>query len=440
MLFTQGLQLLQTDIQTDIQEHLEQAQALFKNVATIDPGFLMAQYALGITLTRMGEYDKARAQFDEIIEANRNLVIEATYNLGLTFYHEFRPWAYDNAISCYQKVIAATENCAEDHPDQQLLRALAYAGIANAAAQMIGEESVFEQRSKENLLDEVEKNCNAAAELIENRSLDHQTRFVQALIHNARGIAAYYADNYRDAKAQLKDTLRFQPENLVAYGYLALSSLKENNELQALELFDRTLEWNPAPRYIEYFYYKFGRYFHMNEDWSRAIDYYSQAPNHIFAINYLGEVYAKTGDFTNAIAMFRKAAQLNGKIPEFWLNLAYYITKMDAASLLPEALEAANRAVSLQNYWRSRDILGWVYFFMGNFPEAERQLYNSIKLDNQIVQNRYHLARVFWKQENQNKALEIIAKAFATQDKSGKWRKRTAALRKEILQKTSPTD
>jgi len=250
--------------------HLEQAQELFKQVVTIDPGFLMAQYVLGITLTRMGLYDKARAQFDEIIEANRQLVIEATYNLGLTFYHEFRPWAYDKATSCYQSVITATEKSTATNPDQQLLQALAYAGVANTAAQMIGEESVLEKRPKESLMAEVERNCQNAAKLIEPRNLDHQTRFVRALIHNARGIAAYYGDYYRDAKAQLKSALRFQPENLVAYGYLALASLKENNESQALEWFDRTVEWNPATRYIEYFYYKFGRYYHLKEDWSQV--------------------------------------------------------------------------------------------------------------------------------------------------------------------------
>lgn len=444
LFFTQALELLQGHSHAGGQKALKEAREKLEKVAIWDPGYLPALYCLGITLTRVGEYAEARDYFKEIINAEDHLELEATYNMGLAYYYEFNPWAYDRAIECFQTVIEKIKSedvCEEDMTSSlKLLQSLAFAGLANVAAQFIGEDQYPEDESQGSMKKAVENNAQEAHRLIKDAPLDPQIRLVNALIYNAQGIAAYYAGEPQEAQTQFKQAIQFQPDNYVAYGYLALVSLSQNDEHQARAWFECTTEWEPPSQYIEYYYYKFGQYYYQKEDWENAIEYYSLAPNRPFAVNYLGESYAKMQQYSEAIAQFRRAIQLNKKIRKFWLNLAYYLTKMGEPDLLSEAEEAAKRAISIRDDWQTRDILGWIYYSQNRLKKAEAELQNSIKENDQIVQPYYHLALVYQKVGNLPKAIEVIEEGFKTQDKNPKWRRRAADLRDQIKRQIASDD
>jgi tetratricopeptide (TPR) repeat protein len=425
--FIQGLQLLQQDAIPGKSAHLARAAELFQEVTVIDPGYISAQYALGLTYTKMGQVKVAARHFQEVIDNGGPLEMEATYNMGLCFYHEFKPWAYDKAKGCFQRVLDQAPS------EEKMLRALALTGFANIMAQLVGEDQYMTQRGVDAALGDVEGYCQQARELVRGQQLDPQTRFVQALIRNALGIAHYYAGKIYPARKHLREAIQVYPENSVAYGYLALTYLEDNQTGLAHDWFDRTLEWNPAPQVVEYLNYKFGRYYHGQGDWNLAIEYYGEAPSFAFARNYLGEVFVEAEEYENAVEMFRSAIQLNSKEVRFWLNLAWTIPLLDDPELLPEALGAARRAVEFPgDDWERRDVLGWVYYCLGDWQKAEQAFHRSIGIEPR-VRNHYHLALTFQKLENLPRALTAIEDGFATADISPEWRRKAADLREEII-------
>ncbi|UCH61125.1 MAG: tetratricopeptide repeat protein [Anaerolineales bacterium] len=453
--FTQGLLLLQRDPTPGLIEDLNKARTLFSQAVEVDPGFTTAEYALGITCTRLGLFSQARSAFQEVIERDEQFVTEATYNMGLAYYYEFRPWAYERASECFQDVLSrlfVTGKASESQKVDQahmLLEALSYAGLANIAAQYIGEE--LENRpattdeppngesrpmSNQELMHSVQLNYQAAQQIIQTLNQGPQTRIVRALLENALGIANYYAGQPQKARNHLKAATRYYPENPVAYGYIALSLLDDKISGAAHEWLERALEWNPAPQYQEYLYYKFGRYYQRNGELRKANESYFKAPNLHRAVNYAGEVLLELEDPEDAVEMFRKATQANSKVGNYWMNLAGGLLHAypEEEEAINEAVVAATRATQLNsNDWQAQDMLGQAYLANGVLDRALRAFQDSINLNDKIVQNRFHLAFVHHKRGSPARAIQEIDIAFATPDPNPTWRQRAAALKQQLV-------
>jgi tetratricopeptide (TPR) repeat protein len=133
----------------------------------------------------------------------------------------------------------------------------------------------------------------------------------------------------------------------------------------------------------------------------------------------LGDAYLLQGDTAKAFDAFNTALQMNSA-PVMLNNIAYEMS--EAKKALPQALDYAQKAVqqeeeataaldlstlkdqdlgyvsSLSAFW---DTLGWVYFQMGNFTEAEKYLYAAWLLTPSSVQSD-HLGQVY-EAEHKNK-------------------------------------
>ncbi len=457
--FTQGLLLLQSDPTPGMTENLEEARSLFSQAVEVDPGFTTAQYALGIAWTRLGQFSQARSAFQEVIERGERFMIEATYNMGLAYYYEFRPWAYEKAGECFRDVLSKLETkgvlgiSQTSGEAQRLLEALSYAGLANIAAQYIGED--LENRpatknvdpqaetrpvSNHELMQGVQENYRAVQKILNQMDNGLQPRIVQALLENALGIANYYAGQAQTARNHLKTATRYYPENPVAYGYIALTLLEDKISGPAHEWLERALEWNPAPQYVEYLYYKFGRYYQRLGDLRRASECYFKAPNLHRAINHAGEVLVELEEPEDAVEMFRKATQANSKVATYWMNLAssLVLAYSDNTDRLNEAVVAASRATQLNpSDWQAQDILGQAYLGQGVLDRAHRAFQDSITLNDKLVQNRFHLAIVLFKRGSLVRAIQEIDGAFATPDLSPIWRQRAAALKQQLISQST---
>ena len=453
--FTEGLLLLQSDPTPGLTEALSEARSLFSQAVEVDPGFTTAQYALGIALTRLGQFNQARAAFQEVIERGERFVTEATYNMGLAYYYEFRPWAYEKANECFNEVLAKLAAVGNPGESQKLLQALAYSVLANIAAQYIGEDSEYrptvrdERQEGESkplgmaeLMQSVQGRYQAAQEIVQALPDGPQTRLVQALLENALGIAYYYAEQPQKARNHLKAATRYYPENPVAYGYIALTLLEDRIGASAYEWLERALEWNPAPQYVEYLYYKFGRFYHKRGELSKACEHYLKAPSLHRAINHAGEVLIELDDPEDAVEMFRKATLAHSKVASYWMNLAssLVLAYPGDSDRLNEAVDAATRAAQLNpKDWQAQDMLGQVYMAQGALEKAQKAFQDSIALNRGVVQNRFHLALVHYQRGNRSKANQEIEGAFATPDRNPTWRQRAAALKQQLIPQSPET-
>jgi len=136
----------------------------------------------------------------------------------------------------------------------------------------------------------------------------------------------------------------------------------------------------------------------------------------------LGSAYLKAGNDDKALAAYRKTLELDPQ-PVNYNNIGYALA--DARKKMDVALEYAQKAVrmeedasstvklsglqdedlwhssNLASYW---DTLGWVYFQMANFGEAEKYLHSSWALAQWGIISD-HLGQVY---EQQHKKLEAI--------------------------------
>jgi Tfp pilus assembly protein PilF len=432
-LFTQALQILESTPTRGEPPDLEAAADLLDQVVDMDPGYIEALYVLGIVNTRLERLDLARECFLDVIEHHGELEAEAAYNLALTYYHEFKPWAYDRARALFGSIVAPSQ---DDRQAPQspgaILRALAHCGLADIAAQEM--EQAGEERRVE-LLEQVRRHREAAHALVPNAGLNQQTRLVHALSNNAQAVAYYYDEQYDQALEHLQTSILLYADNPMAYGYMVMVNLAQNQAGRANKWLERSLYWGLGSRYEQYLYYKFGAYYLNTGDTDQAETFYLQAPENAHANNALGNLFAGRGEYGQALERLRRAVFLNTREIGFWFDLAE--TLLEAAPSDPgsveEAAEAAHRALQLdKESWRARHLLGWASLLQDQEDKAYRNLKLSMELDDQRVASHYHMAVLYRGRGDLEGALVWIEKGFATRERSPRWRQRAAQLREEI--------
>ena len=460
-LFTQALQTLQQAPQPGGLSAAERSASLLKQVVEMDPGYATAEYVLGSVYTRLSQLDPARECFQDVIEQKDELKLAATYNLGLTYYHEFRPWGYGKANPLLTEVLS--------HPDTtDLLKALAGCSLANIAAQEINHARETEMSV---LVQGVRDRCQAALDLLPANSQDAQARLVRALAENALGIASYYAGQNQEASEHLKRACRQYPDNPVAYGYLALVALSTGEKGQSQKWMQRAIDWGLTPHYQQYLYYRCGKHFQRKKEDEQAEYYYLLASENAFACNALGILYAKKGDYAQALKYFRRAAALNKRMFNARYHLAYYLleAQADDQTALREAAEAVHEAIQLEPHnWRAQHLSAWVSIYQGKLDQAQRTLNKAEKAqedqkeeveDKEIDSIQQMIAReeksqvedqdqagsrdqasaclylqalIHHKQDHNAKAMEAVQQALESEDPKGTWHKLAAELRHQI--------
>ncbi len=147
-------------------------------------------------------------------------------------------------------------------------------------------------------------------------------------------------------------------------------------------------------------YYGLARLYLMNKDVDKAVEQYQalleKNPNQTGPHMVLGTLYSNLKRFDLAEKHYRTALSINPDFTPAANNLAYLLS--EHGNDLEEALRFAVSAKAKKpDDPFIKDTLGWIYYKMGLFPDAIRELSESVEKlpDNAMV--NYHLGMAYYK-------------------------------------------
>ncbi len=245
------------------------------------------------------------------------------------------------------------------------------------------------------------------------------------------GASLLMAQRYTEVEAPFRKVLEIDPYNAAAYGMIAQAFYQQHKYPDAEQMFRKQVEMAPldpggngglAQCLIQ------------QRKWQDALPVLEKLVSldarsgAMYA--QLGQVYLELGQNDKAIAALDRAAELDNT-PLVWNNVAYELAKHDLQ--LERAQQYAESAVSsvsadlrnvtvdkismkeiglvnsLTAYW---DTLGWVHFRKGSVDKAEKFI-NAAWLVGQHGEEGDHLAQVYEKRGDRNRAVKTYAMAAA---------------------------
>ncbi|MBN2582884.1 MAG: tetratricopeptide repeat protein [Planctomycetes bacterium] len=265
-----------------------------------------------------------------------------------------------------------------------------------------------------------------ATSKIEELAKQHQGGEVRTAIAFGVLLSQQYAESERksDAKSTLEALIsahRKAPEVLTAYRELSTFILtgSENGQLaeaavlleQALKDFPLSAELPQTLVLARTLVSVYAIQNKMDESRKLLLDALKVAPRYTPLLVALGEHDLATGKDDEAIEILEKALKLD---PSLWgarNNLAWiYATKKNEPA---KAREQIDQALRLQPRHPSLlDTSGWVYYLVGDYSSAERDLEQSLKLVPSPI-TKYHLGMTLIKRSGETDAAAAKAQMTA---------------------------
>jgi len=248
---------------------------------------------------------------------------------------------------------------------------------------------------------------------------------------NDLGLAYLRAGNFDKAADAFRKQIDVNALDEHAYNYLGIALQQQDKFDEAEAAYKKQIELNPLDTIA---HSALGSLFLEQHKYAEAVPELDKAsvlsPENAGLQVGLGQAYLNTNEKDKALAAFEKAAEIS-QTPDVWNNVAYNLA--DHSLELDKALEYAESAVSttaatLRNvelsnlsldnlnavasmgaYW---DTLGWVYFQKGDNAKAEDFVRASWLL-NQHGEVGDHLAQIYQKQGEKDRAIRMFALAIA---------------------------
>ena len=223
---------------------LELVTGLFQRAIIEDPNFLDARYNLGVIYYNSRWYDKANAQFDEIIQSN-NRFYRAYYGKGVIAYLQK---SYPLAIQHLRKALQFNPN---------FDRAYFYLGVVYVKADSL-------KLGIQHLEKSIDINNNYApahyhlgvAEMKRGwfkRAISSLTRAIQLnpdlyLAHNALGEAYYAINSFEEAIIEFNKAINLKPSFATAYFNLGNAIYRQGALAEIVDAFWALLEVQYVPQ------------------------------------------------------------------------------------------------------------------------------------------------------------------------------------------------
>ncbi|OGC76886.1 MAG: hypothetical protein A2Z27_06090 [candidate division Zixibacteria bacterium RBG_16_50_21] len=367
-------------------------------------------------------------EINEIVKKpTTNIQAYDFYLKGRDYYSQAGKANVDFAIRMFEKAL-------EIDPDF----ALAYAGLGDA---YVTKYMAYFDKSLA-WLDEAERCCKRALNLdsslpeahralgrvyqFRKKYAEAESEFQKSVLLNPeyteghRSLAWLFLEQGQLQKAIQtgQKTIQIKPLDKETYLLLGLAYQDTKDDKKALEMFDKAIDI--APDYFRAYYQK-GQIYQRMGNFRTAMENYQRASEYVMEPNIhldLGWAYLMEGQPDLAIEAFKKSIELGlfDYRAYYFLGLAYHHKEekwMAAASYDSSVVLCKRQITEDPQDALLYSTLSLALTALKRLPEAGEAALKAFNLDPENGSILYDLARVYALQNDSEKTLEILKKAFA---------------------------
>lgn len=168
------------------------------------------------------------------------------------------------------------------------------------------------------------------------------------------------------------------------------------------------------------------------------------APDYYSAHNTLGTIYQKLNRYRDGEAEYRRAHQLNSRVPDPLVNLgSLFIQEAEARTkegeevvgkILDDALDILEESIKIKRTAIGYSLLGTAYFKSKFYEEAETNLKHALDLDAHLPTARLMLANLYIRQQQWQNALTHLD-AYLTENPSASDHAQVTETRAKVAQR-----
>lgn len=321
--YLQGIGLLEIFRRKHNWENLAAAEQQFAWATQLDPSYKAARFYLGVSQEIIGKHEDATDQFETLLlqrSESEQPDIEVLYNLGLSYFHQYRRPAYEAAVRYLTQIIRlTTESRFENEEIRERRRRESMNLISRAVlAQVFSHMSILPVNTDpDEFRPHAEKNfelaMKTAHDALQEFDRDREKldpSLVQDIgwgLHNAMGHALLYAFKRRPNPELLNKSVReflaaleFDPEN-----YRVLSNL--GSAYQSLAKHAKELDDDSWVSYLDRAKDAFFRVLQLK-------------PNYDFAYVRLSQIALSRGDTSEARRLLSLAREYRSEMTAEYLN------------------------------------------------------------------------------------------------------------------------
>lgn len=470
-LFSEGLQLQRAYAGSPQNAaFLQEAKLKLEAALSLDPDYVLAQYALGSVYMNLGQYTEAKEIFRILRDGTDRYRAAVCYHLGQAYHHIRQDWTAKLAIEAFDQAVQAAGDPPCDDARRRLL-ALSHIGLALAHAQ-IGERKL-QLDGATDPWHEAQAHLRRAQELAYPLPPSAQGAWqrlrsvvakptpcqpepdIEAFASTAEGVIALGRADLKVAQAAFARSARLKPDYPANYLYWAEACLKageqdeplrEQKQDEAVQHLRRAIRIRP---HHEYAHYRLGLLLEKQGRHDEAITALERAPGIARAHNARGQILAEQYErLSEALVAFRQAVHSNKHLSQAWINLAWWLLEAhpNEPQAAKEAEECARRALHIDldtdQEWHRRTVLGRALLEQGEIERARQELEQAIAAEREPHrQSRYTLAQAHYHAGDLNSAQQTLKQMFKQFEGQPKdlWHDRSVELIRQI-QKELPNE
>ncbi|MEX2117932.1 MAG: tetratricopeptide repeat protein [Bacteroidota bacterium] len=357
----------------------DQAADLLGRVLRLEPGNRMIQLQVAEMHHRAGKTDKAVEILESMIEVD-DTDVEALAALA-DINMERRDFA--KATMLFERLL----NIQKDNPEIKLRVGAAYFGQAEKDSTMLLKaKKLFEEAAAampENwrpfwylgAVAEMQRNDSLATSYFERvTSLEGESFDAWWVV----GTRAFDANEHEKVVELMQRAKRLFPNDFRVYLLLGLSSSRLNQNEAAVENLRKSLELNP---------------------------------DDVNTLSSLALTLDGMKRFEESDSLYERALRIDPNSHIVLNNYGYSLAERDLQ--LARALKMSLAAVKADSVNSSYlDTLGWIYYKLGNYPEAARYIEKAIQAGDASAVVHEHLGDVYFKLNDHERAMENWRKAL----------------------------
>ena len=390
----------------------KEAAAAYRRSLEIDPDNPDAERGLATALLMDGQLDEALKAFNALVAADPT---DAQSEIRISEIQR-RQGHYDEALATLEKAKSQVQDSLELSYNEALIYdALGkygqatdvLTGILDSSTHADGKYSEQEKQNRAIFLDRLgiiyrEENKTAEAVAAYKQIIDLGGEYAERGFDGE--IDAYRdAHQWKEATEAAAEVAKALPKNHLAQLAYAVQLADTGQEAEGIALAKAQLTGGADDREVEedlaQVYIRLKRFKEASEQLDKA-DALATKPDEKLEVLYLrGEFYERQKMYDQAEVQFRKALAIDPHNPGVLNYLGYMLA--DQGQKLPEALKLIHQAVDLEpQNGAYLDSLGWVYFKLGQYPEAEENLRKANERMNSDPTVHDHLGELYEKTGN----------------------------------------